>query len=88
MKRVCVSFRKLYEANGMYLKLGGYIDADKNERGECYNLIGKYDEILAEDGDAFYVVKEFGNTVVLESVGEENKVQVYLTKEEYQIAAF
>ena len=84
MKTVCVSFKGLYEANGMYLKMGGYIDSCPDDSDEWYNLMTEDDKLLAEDGEKFRINGEYGNYIVLESENEDKRV--YLTKEEYDIA--
>ena len=91
MGAVRISFKNLYEANGMYLKKGGYIDFYKDGEDECYDLRkdcldenNDYDILLACDGEKFEVIKEYGDSIVLASI--EGECILYLTKEEYKIA--
>lgn len=91
MGTVHISFKNLYEANGMYLKKGGYIDFYKDGDDEYYDLRkdcldedNDYDILLACDGEEFEIAREYGDNIVLVSV--DGDCILYLTKEEYEIA--
>lgn len=91
METVRISFKNLYEANGMYLKKGGYIDFYMDGEDEYYDLRkdgldedNDYDILLACNEEKFEVIKEYGDSVVLVSI--EGECILYLTKEEYKIA--
>lgn len=89
MKTVCVSLKELYKVSGEFLELGGRIDFYSEEDSEFYDLRTDddiTDDLLACDGELFYVLDDKQETIALEHV--ENQKKIYLTRREYEIAVF
>ena len=62
MKKVCVSFKELYNEYGKYLEHGGCIDFFSNDEGNEYYDLRTDDvdgsELIACDGEEFFAAQE------------------------------
>lgn len=83
----CISLMELYKKNGPELHYGGYIDFYRDGKSEYYDLRTKpYSDIICCDGEECEVIFNDDEAVLLSNLTKGNKF--YLTKDEYNIAAF